>query len=475
MTARHVVRPQERNGRSIYACWWYTKDTQCKGFVPLADDAILWESDDYDVAVLKCQQPADMHGWLRPSDQRPADGMRWSSEGFPQAHVIDKARTPGSFGGHVYSRADGERYFEVEAETRPGEIEDWGGASGMPLVVDDKVLGVFVQVPPRIEGKLQAAPLWKLLTDESFRHAIGLEGWTQHQAAFQHLIVRKLNGQSGLLQALARCLTGAAQTAAQNGNVADFANRILAIPLRQMLKALRSAHKTLEVSDISAAQALSNLVGVIAPALCDYAVLEFMRDGATSPDLALLELPAGTRSMAELLMAAYERREASFCARASEGELPMGKRCLPLFPPVGIDIDGSRAAEAICQDIEAQMAPFLGTLANYLENDLGMFRPEPGAPSRDAEERRRFVQQRMRSDREDGEPGYYMVVHLPPADSNLSPVEKSYRRYMEQVMSKVRNRYPELLCLAIDAKRELEDLDALDPLRRMLPIVRSIQ
>lgn len=189
LTARHVVRPsaldpprQRHSEKAILIRWWYAQDPAFSDFValPTDDDVIVWESSELDVVLLSVPHPKDEvgRGKCRLLCCRPEDGKRWYSEGFPKVYAFDGERRPQSCGGAVYSKSDQEDIFEITADDLEQE-GDWAGASGMPVMVEGKVLGVVLQVPSGMRGaRLHAAPVWKLLEDRSFREFIhpGEEG-----------------------------------------------------------------------------------------------------------------------------------------------------------------------------------------------------------------------------------------------------------------------------------------------------------
>jgi len=176
LTARHVLEPDDRNTcKKIRVCWNYFRSNENQGWFDISDDDIVWRSENgLDAALIRCSKPTEVKGFGVLSSELPCDNTDWASEGFPRVTKCCDTRNPASFIGKVCSKATQETYFELTVESHPNKENDWKGASGMPVFVGDKIIGVVQSVPANFDGsRLHATPIWKLLEDKKFCSLIG--------------------------------------------------------------------------------------------------------------------------------------------------------------------------------------------------------------------------------------------------------------------------------------------------------------
>jgi hypothetical protein len=179
LTARHPLYPDDGPARDP------SHPIEVRWRCPDADGdwqpvrAIAWENARWDLALLDCPLPprvAANPGF--PCESPPDDGMRWTSVGFPRvAGRRNDRREPFNMQGHVYSALTGAERFAVSEEAGPSREDAWKGASGAPVFVDWRILGVIVSVPADLSAKrLDAVPLWRVLREEpAFREQIGFD------------------------------------------------------------------------------------------------------------------------------------------------------------------------------------------------------------------------------------------------------------------------------------------------------------
>ena len=132
--------------------WFY--DAQ-EGSTSSIQTEILWdgftEKPPVDLALLKPKSPLPLETFL-PLGTAPDSGSYWQSFGYP----ILAGQTGLRFDGIVSHKTD--RYLDMEVDAIILECKQtqgrdpWNGASGSPVVVDGKIVGVICDQPLR-EGR----------------------------------------------------------------------------------------------------------------------------------------------------------------------------------------------------------------------------------------------------------------------------------------------------------------------------------
>lgn len=178
LTARHVVAPEHRDDRyPIRVHWVKFPDFGDKGRVTLDRDdraiVYLGTGEPDDIALLCCpRRPPDLTTPLWPWGPAPEQDDPYSSIGYPKATRLEApgeavaAPTQNRFDGKI--RITAEPWFEITDLHAPSAAEHWSGASGMPIFVGDRIIGVFSAALEFIDGKGHALPVAPRLTDAAF-------------------------------------------------------------------------------------------------------------------------------------------------------------------------------------------------------------------------------------------------------------------------------------------------------------------
>lgn len=484
LTARHVLYPEPplfRDNRYVVKVRWHYhrqhKDADQHGWIRLAHDAkaIVWPdvdaletapgADDLDALLLHCPRPDSAVGWRELSNERPSGDMSWESEGFPLATKYDAIRNPCSFGGSCFSKAPEENFFELSAEAAPESEDDWRGASGMPIFVGRRIIGIARRVPKRFGAeKLHATPCWKLLADDGFRAALGIDERKTVLDRVRRWLCTTLD--QDCTEALAEPLGANAEIAGLElrKKAEKLSDRLLETDVRDAIKALRKAHRSLEDdADADVAAPLVDIANRVIPALFDQGVV---RQVQGQQQMTLIPLPAGTHTVAELIMASSDGRPACFRPREHEDHQPPGEFSLPLHPEQGIHAD---ASAALAGHLQRKLDPgkdavqkFRTAVDDYLLGSF--FRSDPGGPSRTLKERIQLTADLLKQRRVDSGATYYLIFQ-PPKD----PKE---REPFEELVRGLKRDYKAIAFLELDPsfQQERADRALVDPLCRMLAI-----
>ena len=477
LSVRHLVDPvgpDRRDGRyPIKVRWHYYRkhpDADANGWILIPDEAVICpEAADLDAMLLRCPRPDGAVGWGIVSEEAPANDMQWTSEGFPDAGDYGGLRHPCSFGGRCFSKAAEEDYFELVAAAPPQGEGDWRGASGMPIFVGRRILGLARQVPRKFGAqRLHATPCWKLLADPRCRAALGFDARQARVAKARRALTRLLAPSPGGLAALAEALdcdpdlAGIADPRARADRVAECL--LEKTDIRRAITALRQAHRTLLAeAGPQEAEPLVSAARLVVPALFDQGVVLHTR-GLQA--VALVRLPVGTRTVAELIMAGVDGRAALFRPRADEHDQPAGELSLPLHPEQGI---GADPGAALAGHLERKLDPgreavqrLRTSIDDYLLRTFA--RTEPGAPPRGRADLIRATADLLENWRRDTGQTLYMVFFLPDDPSERQPIES--------LAAELKRDFKAIAFLGLDPDPDQEraDRNLVDPFCRMLPL-----
>ena len=481
LTARHVVRAEGRDRRHpIIIRWWgLPKESESNRVkLPTEDDGVVWEGDDeLDVVLLRCSRPADIgSGYGIVSEDKPGRNLAWESHGFPESGVYDDDRRAVGFGGKVYPDPDPANAFELSVEANPLEGL-WGGASGMPVFANKRILGVVRKQPPNYEGaRLLATPSWRLLEDQGFREAIGFDCQQERRSKFRRRLVRALRNAPLAAATLADQLgLGDVVVADRPDETATaLAKDLLALDLDLAIRGLREAHReireTLEDEggpEVARADtALIDVAQLIVPTLYDHGVIEWARKQSDESGPALVFLPAGNNTVAEIIMAGADRRHTRFRARQREEDHPAGEFSLPHIPEAGMDATLEKRVELVRSHLAAKFDPvdvknFKRDVDGYLAARFLML--DPGRAITDQDRRRALVADEIANQARDKGWHYYMVFQ--------TPSDPDARQEMEAFVRELKADYPAIIFLALPDDDDLlrHDRNRFDPFVRMLP------
>jgi len=369
LTARHVVRPKQRDPRyPIRVRWVYFPDLGKAGSVELdADDGqaicFIGEADEEDIALLRCPlQPPGLRLPLWPWMRLPSNGADYKSIGYPAATLLEAPITGASdprqnaFAGTIRRVAD--PWFELTDPNAPLTDDDWLGASGMPIFVHGRIAGVFSAALSRVHGKGHAVPIAPLLRCAAFAGLFAdqasLKRWQERRQAvvvevtqllrLAELLRRQIRKRFQVQEDAPEILADRLMRAA-TGDIAA-ADEVASDPFQAFSERIAAIYQDLQPGGAAnlaprerreAIEALLAIMLRVAPLSYDrdYAATVY----ASTKGADLVELPAALFSVAELMLAAAERRCAYFQPRKdpNDGDA-RGLGCLSIdAPELGIN------------------------------------------------------------------------------------------------------------------------------------------
>lgn len=470
MTARHVVCPKNRDlARSIEINWWHSKEDWKK--VESDDTAVVWQCEKYDVAVLKVQRPRDREGVVSLAPKKPVDHASWASAGFSRADVRDGIQYAGSFCGIVMSMAEGDRFFEITAEAPPAVEGGWKGASGMPIVVDGRLLGVCSELPPGYEGrKILVSPIWKLWQKDEYHPSL------QDILPFSHFVAQfkgKLVDEMRRMQIrdedlkyifheiMDRRIDFSLPCGEEKFDI--LVDSILNLRPEQVFRKF-SAYTHGVNSDRYIA--ISRFMQTVAPFLFAVNGTDVMKlvAAARSGGVLVTDIPIGTHTMAEILVAASQERPVQFLQRRQEYDLPVGAKLIPIKPIVGNRPGENLVKSAIIGELKEYYPEKESLLVGDFERDskeqlYDVYRVKEMADSLSA------LKTRMRIDADAKRPLPYMAFILPENEDERNSILDSVRDICKEI--------PDLTMVVLNGEFCASDLETLSLFPYFIPMQQT--
>jgi len=475
LTARHAFFPAEGpardEGRPIEVRWHY-KDAD-DDWHPAQD--IAWESERWDLALLACAFPAPVaanRGVL--SAALPSEPMRWKSVGFPRVGGRrDNKRKHFDMQGKVYSMLSTAERFAISEEAGPTTEDDWKGASGAPVFVDWRILGVIVSVPPDLAAmRLEAAPMWRVIKEApGFRAEMRFDERERRRDAVLAKLHRLLIDSRAASKALAlrrpeleERIDGADGNEAK---AAKLAAALLDLEVPALIQTCQQAHA--DLGRDPANDVLTAIVQTVLPAIYDHGVVETVRNACGEVAAELMTLPACYPTVAEIIMAGADRRAAAFCGREREDDFPRGKLNLPAPPECGYDSDGEEAARALDLHLTGKFSwadpERFAELSAAVDSFMTRRFPGPSRPGVTRTPERRVIEAAREIAYQAKALGrtYYLIV---PA-----PVDPDDKAAFAANLAAIRERYKGLMCISLNVDEDAEDAEwtCFRPLLELLP------
>lgn len=355
VTSRHVVRPKWRQiNYPISFLWAFGPDGKKGVWAPDQffrtgennKDPVAWESEKLDVALLRQKAP----DWLMKDDRRaylsrnPPRGLEeWSARGFP----IIKRDAPWmdslSLDGKMSTLPDREVFFDLtEASGFPSD-EYWHGASGTPVCrgATEEIVGILNVTRNRTGGhRLRATATCRLFSDPDFAAHFSRPDDE----------VRRRECAEAVAKALGKCALAVRTIASAfeldaNSTAIGVARHVLgfddvAIVTGKLREVYDEFGQNIETADKDSAQsskeareAIEAAVQWLVPFLCEGHVdVHTLRDKVQGT-ARIIDLPCAITSVAEIYIAAVERRTTAFWPREGQADWPQGKRHLPWRDP----------------------------------------------------------------------------------------------------------------------------------------------
>lgn len=431
---------------------------RCRGIEPtwrpLDAEPLCWESQRWDLALLACELPPEVQPWRGGvlSARRPEPDSAWYGAGFPLiASKRDGKRNSFGMGGTAKPMLETDERLQVGENAGPEDADAWRGASGAPVFMGGRLVGVVVSVPKDLKARrLDVAPLWRVLAEEpEFCNEIRYQQRNDRRNALGLEVRDALAGAPAALAAIAKAIPGAADACADlpaSERPAKVAAALLDLEIGAAVAIAEGAHRQLARGNALAARAIAGIARALVPAVYDYGVCEAVRCACADAKAGLLAVPAYHPTVAEVIMAGADGRPVDVVPRRLPNDFPKGRLALPEPPECGPDDDGALAIAAV----EAHLVQKLG------------FGPDSRPAGTPALSRR--LAARELAYQADHQRTHYLLLR-PPLDA--ADGERSHRLALG-----LRELFGRLVCLALsdDEGLALDEFDRFRPFLDLLPL-----
>lgn len=488
LTARHVVAPPNRNHAHPIRIRWYNQRQDgdpLSAWIALEEDdkAIRWIGEgELDAALLVCPRHGalrEMRGY-RVAVACPAGNVDWESRGFPKASVVGEESGHGDFIGKVMSMGQDDPLFSLASELRAGDAwKDWSGVSGMPVLVDETIVGIVKSVPDKFGNQmLNAVPCFRMCSDPDFCEALGFKDLPDLVRRARVSTIRALKQGAPATRALARRLApdcGSLDTCCE-----ILAERALQLPLKTLVDTALEVQADLRAAgEDTEADFVARFILAVLPTGVEPAEVGKIASLASSADATLIRLDAHSPTLVEILMAAADGRAAWFRPLHDRRAAPRGEGCLGHVEggrdPQGIQRASDLTTElgwffepAFTDDLDAVFFGHLRCIVQYdwhtpptgqTDQERAAF--DEGLIRKINEELEWMALDRQRDGRSFT---LYLVVETP---ASLSDAERGRR---DAVLGRIKARFPRIaiLCTAPKPTKPWEELDPFGNLRALL-------
>ncbi|MFO1424063.1 MAG: hypothetical protein U1F70_10490 [Candidatus Competibacteraceae bacterium] len=365
LTARHVLCPPNRDWDKPIEIRWHHQPPEERRWIEIPDNDVLWAGDEHcDAAVFACVFPPDAQPWGTLSIESPRP-VEWESEGFPAVgEQDDNTRVATAMRGHMHRMAKAAPFFALDLPVGADRDKLHEGASGSPVMSGWKLLGVIVECPPHFDAKrLWAVPTCRLLEMPGFCEAIG---YTQQTAALDLLreqIILELSASKDAMEALEASMSIAGDDFATR-QPRDWAERLvkvmLGLRLEPLIRMLHMVYGDLRKQrKLDAADTIAKVSNAILPVVFDRGVVRALQTRMFDSAIALVDLPVANYTVAEIVVAGAEGRQACFCKAGDGKKTPVAEYRLKKDPPTsGIDSVLAKWAEDIERDLANKFVDF---------------------------------------------------------------------------------------------------------------------
>ncbi|WP_413207867.1 hypothetical protein [Rhodospirillum sp. A1_3_36] len=475
MTAYHVACPDDRDASEPIQVKWNGISSKWESLEEA--DAVVWQCKEHDVALLRVHREDRKNDICAVNLHRPEDGTKWFGEGFPRDGKTEEARPSVGFSGDAHHKADEYKYFEISVSAgTPRNEGGWAGASGMPIVLNGRAIGVCLAVPENFGNeRLHAAPFWQLW-DKGECHSPLSEHLvtTRHYAELREKLVAAMTAFVQAKEAFGTFAKhlGLEHSIPENSSDREKAESIVeAMLTRRVEDSLKALHTTMkEVAPHGDyCPTIAALVQKIAPIL-------FRVTGKTAAEIehaarhygGVVYSPFGTCTMAEVLVAVAQGRPLDFMDRKNrEDRLPVGRYLLPLSPVFGMPNEENPLLTTLIEELRQRTdVPKVDEKKPFAQSVVDRLNIQVSAKSslEDLSELRSYFEVSVEYD----EPLPYMAV--------IPPKEAAGRVLLLDAIHKLTNAetgIPELFVILLDPTARASDRATLGGLPLFVPVAST--
>ncbi|MBF0624720.1 MAG: trypsin-like peptidase domain-containing protein [Magnetococcales bacterium] len=361
LTARHVLFANDDDQPGLIELRWHHQ----QGELRISRSAqLVWDGsgDGYDAALLRCEFPNPLAGQFGILSDKPLDtDQRWESEGFPDAgNLADGPREAVPLKGAIFSAADNDKEFWLTVDAPTGSSQDWKGASGSPVFIGDRIVGIICSYPENFKegNRLKAVAIRKLMQScNDFKKYLETDRPKKWREKFRAELAEILSEKEA---------TNVKTLLEKSIADSDLADALLGSGTK-IFDLFDEIHESLKKKkDRHGVEVLCNIVAWLVPLVANPRRITIPEFGS-GVSHEVLSLDIATAAMAEVVMADKDVRRVMYRPLAKEQDEVKGKYHVPLLPECGEgeDIYTETWTSHLLGDLD-----HLGGLAYYKEKKL---------------------------------------------------------------------------------------------------------
>jgi len=298
---------------------------------------IVWKggTQKLDAALLELDPIDDLVSFIY-SDDLPNFSKDWEGYGFPAANKISE----GELEGHRDSKGFYGKFMrwgnmktgelDLTVEPKPEFPGQWAGISGAPVLIDDKVVGIIKSYQEDFGGRnLAAVAIRQLFKDDSFAKHFVLPDWEDFVGSICLKLENLLKGSEKLSNVLGNLLSISNAV----HRLDEIVKTLVNLRVDEFEWKMADTISGIENPQESDWKTLEMFLNLLLPIIYDITAIHSVHDNLGKG--SLLRVPVATRTVAELLMAAVQRRAAAFRKPISGDEWPVGETLLEKNPESG--------------------------------------------------------------------------------------------------------------------------------------------
>ncbi|KAA3654828.1 MAG: hypothetical protein DWQ10_17540 [Calditrichaeota bacterium] len=307
---------------------------------------VIWhgkEKHKIDAALLKFETIKELESYIYTGLQ-PINPVDWYGAGFAAAVKI----TEGELKGHRDTAGLNGKYnpmgcaktdlLNLTVLSKPVKPELWAGVSGAPVLFSGRLIGIVRSLNENFGGdSLDAIPIKELLEIDEFRDLIGCVDRLDSLNVLRQNFIEEIGKSKEAIDILWPLCMGTDKMKTPE-SIIDI---LLHKDILSFVNIMNNALKNLDLKLSEPRRILLNLLEKMLPMLYDKAFILSVRsvlDGKNIPNYAYI--PIRTPTIAEIIMAAIDRRKVDF-KWTNDGRSPVGRKNIAHhFREKGFDITG---------------------------------------------------------------------------------------------------------------------------------------
>ena len=442
LTARHVVIFTARDDKiPISIEWPDLKEDQgllCKTEVT----EIVYESEQYDIAVLKCRVPPQAHiSPLLLSRRFPVEHELWVTFGYPRLGKDENAHTREKISalGRFHPPDTDNHKISLTSESDAVEKSGWCGISGAPVFQSTDLYAVIIETPENRGECFTAVSIPYLLKhDQLFFKIVGLD---RLELGFSSAIAYLHNHSQPMQQALLIQIGKISKEVESSPQA--IIRYLVNLPIPKLIGIIHETQQTTP----SIRQTLRQLISLLLPSLYDFDCVSQIRASKGNGSVKVLKIPYATDVSAEILMASADKRPTDFKVidLGNRKQLRAKNYRLPHPPEAGPD-NGRQQHKDRLDDLCSRFADRKTADNIPCEIDAHLFARIASQQQQDYSDndKKILLQRTLMRDAKVKRPSYYWLWNTPKKEDKLEA------EYLQKLVEELKTDYPQIVFLSLE-------------------------